>query len=46
MLIERAKLTNLLKKMTAEGKITRATELLIREEILKNYKDLQPEREE
>lgn len=46
MLIERSKLTALLKKMTAEGKISIDTELLIREELLKNYKELQPERKE
>lgn len=46
MLIVRTKLTALLKKMTAEKKISQATELLIREEILKNYKELQPEGKE
>lgn len=46
MLIVRTKLTALLKEMTAEGKISLDTELLIREEILKNWYELQPERKE
>lgn len=44
MLIVRIKLNALLSRMVAEGKISLDTELTIREEILKNYKDLQPER--
>lgn len=46
MLIVRIKLIDLLKEMTAEGKISLDTELVIREEILKKWKELQPEREE
>lgn len=46
MLIVRNKLIALLSKMVAEGKISLDTELIIREEMLKNYRDLQPEREE
>lgn len=44
MLIERVKLIALLKKMTKEGKISLDTELAIREELLKNFIELQPER--